>query len=152
MESKFSSPREEALEIAYQSRKDILENKRDAVSLLRACLVIAKNLNKTTDEEWINCELFGYGSDLEVPSYRLVSCKYENNGPVRHTKTNCKMRLEAYILDSFLRKNEGIRYVDPDYKFGSAIVPLIEVERALYNIVNRCFSFLNGAVTELQYG
>lgn len=71
-QKKFSSPREEALEIALQTRKGILEGKLNAVSVLRACLVIANNLSKTDDEKWLRSELSGYMKSEEIPSYRNV--------------------------------------------------------------------------------
>lgn len=70
---KFSSPREEALELAIQTRKDILEGKRDVVPTLRSCLVIARNLNKKDVEKWMMSELSGYSED--IPWYRIVSCR-----------------------------------------------------------------------------
>ena len=65
----FASPREEALEIALQTRKDILAGKSDTISTLRACLLIANDLSKKSSIEWINNELKGYGYD-KVPNYR----------------------------------------------------------------------------------
>ena len=69
-EKQFASPREEALEIALQTRKDILAGKNDSISILRACLLIANDLSKKAAIEWINNELNGYDSD-EVPNYRV---------------------------------------------------------------------------------
>jgi len=54
---RFSSPREEALEIAYQTRRTIQEGKQDTVSVLRSCLIIAHSLDKKDDANWIFLEL-----------------------------------------------------------------------------------------------
>ena len=74
MVKKFSSPREESLEIAIQIRRAILEDKIYSDSVLRDCLVIATNLNKKDDIKWIISELSGYKSSDIIPSYRNISC------------------------------------------------------------------------------
>jgi hypothetical protein len=42
--TKFSSPREEVLNIAYQTRRDILSQDKNAVIIVRACLVTRARL------------------------------------------------------------------------------------------------------------
>lgn len=64
MESrKYSSSREEALEIALHTRRSLLQSKPDVVSILRACYLIATNLNNKDAINWIQCELSGYDED-----------------------------------------------------------------------------------------
>jgi hypothetical protein len=75
----FPSPREEALEIAYQTRKAILSGKSDPVATLRACLVIASDLGKKPIVEWINNELLGY-KNTKVPEYRVHNCHATRGG------------------------------------------------------------------------
>lgn len=149
---KFSSPREEALEIAYQSRKDILSGKIEVVSLLRQCLVIAENLKKKKDEEWIFSELTGYGTDQsEIPRHRSVACAYEDENGIFHEDLRwIRIGVEVHLLDSKLRRNEELRLIMEDKT--TAIIDTIKIERVMSQITNECLFFLNKVISELQYG
>jgi len=52
----FSSPQEEALEIAILTRRKILSESPEAYTIIRSCFVIAENLSKIEDLTWINGE------------------------------------------------------------------------------------------------
>lgn len=144
----FSSPREEALDIAYQSRKSILDGTSDPVAVLRACLVIANDLAKKSAIEWINQELSGYGSK-QTPIYRVHSCPvmagYEHKGFQEFT-----LSYPVHYLLSYSKKNQDLTISMDD---GATLyVSPNRVESTLSAIVDRCFQFLNEIITELQYG
>jgi hypothetical protein len=148
---KWFSPREEALEIAYQARKDILSGKADPVAILRACVVIANNLNKTTTMEWVNKELSGYKSEEEPPNYRIMKCPYSEEGIQKNDFYEVKLHFPVHYLAQYGKKNEPmtICYEDGDIK---AYVSPLRLESLLDSVVDKCLQFLNEIITELQYG
>ncbi|MFX0097825.1 MAG: hypothetical protein ACFE7E_08715 [Candidatus Hodarchaeota archaeon] len=146
---KFSSPREEALEIARKTRKDILNGKGDAVSVLRASLVIANILNKDDKKQWISRELSGYLMRDELPFYRNISCEYERSGLVQRDFRSAKIPYPAHMLRSFFRRNKTMRIS----RQGEILLVTVELlERILSEIVDSCLFFLNDIIAELQYG
>ena len=146
---RFSSPREEALEIAYQTRKDVLNGKRDAVSVLRASLVIASILNKDDKKQWITRELSGYPSSVEIPSYRVVSCPYLENGEIGERLHSVEISLETHVLSDYIKRK---RPIELRYKGNVAVVHGTRLNRILAKIVDACLFFLNEVIAELQYG
>jgi hypothetical protein len=64
---RFSSPREEALEIALITRKNILSGNDDSLKILHACVVIASNLGKSEEVAWMNRELSGAFTKAAFP-------------------------------------------------------------------------------------
>jgi len=148
---KFTSPREEALELTYQTIKDILDGKKDVVSILRYCLVIAKNLRKNEIENWIMSELSGYDNVLDVPDYRIMGCPYEDkDGIYNRELRETLIEIEIHLLDSKLRRNENLRLLRKD---GSvSIIDPVKIERVISPIIDKCLFFLNDVKTELQYG
>ncbi|MCK4554996.1 MAG: hypothetical protein KAT83_00155 [Candidatus Aenigmarchaeota archaeon] len=152
MESKsFSSPREEALEIAQQTTRNILNSKKDVVSILRACMVISTRLNKKEDEKWIRSDLSGYLSN-EIPEYRKIYCAYQN----RQTKEvlvdliKTEIDFPIHLICSKIQKNEELRLSCRDGKI--AVSDTTKLESITSAVIDRCFFFLNDIVTELQYG
>jgi len=151
-QSKFSSPREEALEIALQTRKGILEGKLDAVSVLRACLVIANNLNKPDDEKWLISELSGYTKSDKIPQYRHVSCLiYDKSGTFGGFRV-FKVRHDAHFLSGILQGENP--YFNIRMKDTTDVLTLQEpkIRGLLDTITDRCLFFLNDTISELQYG
>lgn len=74
----YGSLREEALEIAIQTRRDILSEKANPATVLRACLLIANDLGKTSALEWINLELSGYGKNrFQIIELQTAQCLAE---------------------------------------------------------------------------
>jgi hypothetical protein len=149
----FSSPREDALEIAYQTRKAILTGKSDPVAILRACLVIAQDLAKKSAIEWINQELSGYKPG-EVPHYRVHSCRvvsgiYQNVGKGFQ---EFKLPYPAHYLLAYSRKNQDMTIVLAEENNVVLYVTPNKIESTLAAIVDRCLQFLGETITELQYG
>jgi len=146
---RFSSPREEALEIAYQTRKDILEGKRDAVSVLRACLVIATVLNKNDAKKWIMQELSGYPKGSEIPEYRTVLCEYRKEGVIQKEFTKMSVFYEVHVLSDYLKKGDTIWIVEENRE---VLLPPTRIDRILAKMIDACLFFLNDIIAELQYG
>jgi len=147
----FSSPREEALDIAFQLRNDIISNKTDAASVLRGCLAIASNLNKQSDLNWISRELKGYGPDGIIPEYRKVSCRYKRKGIIDLAdgfEVN-DVGFSVHILISHTKKDAALEIV------GGESIDYLTVERIenlLAAVIDRCLLFLISVIGELQYG
>lgn len=140
------------MEIAYNTRASILNGKKDTVSILRACLAIANNLDKRQHREWILSELQGYGGKSQVPNYRKLRCRYSD----RYGYTDpdefhdIELRTDVHTIDSFFRKGQ-ILSVKHNSETWDTIEPF-RLERILSNVVDRCLFFLNDAIKELQYG
>jgi len=148
----FSSPREEALEIAFQTRKKILSGEGDVVSILRACLVIANNLHKEEDMNWIRKELSGYGSGDVLPDYRIADCPYlprEGSVQKKAAFTEVKITYPVHLCLQFVKRNEKMTIVE---EVGDVHLGPQRIEDMLSRVSDRCLFFLNGIVNELQYG
>lgn len=147
---KFSSPREEALEIANTARKSLLDGKSDIVSLLRSCLVVSKNLKKIEEEKWINYELSGYPESSKVPDYRLIPCKYTEGGFTRKDLRKFRLDSPIYIIMSFIKANQPLKM-----KYEENVVAgfdRLSLRLLISNIEDKCLSFLNDVISELQFG
>jgi len=149
----FSSPREEALEIAYQTRKSILAGKSDPVAVLRSCLVIAQDLAKKSAIEWINQELSGYKTK-EVPDYRVHTCPVVNGiyQSIDAGFQKYSLLYPVHYLLSYSKKNQDIKIRSAEEGDKIIYVSPNRVESTLAAIVDRCLQFLNETITELQYG
>ena len=154
----FPSPREEALEIAYQTRKAILSGKSDPVATLRACLVIASDLGKKPMVEWINNELSGY-KKKEVPEYRVHKCHVMRDDLFDEGFRDYSLTYPVHFLMYFSKKNENMAVSlskEDNEKSSSGKLTLYvspsRIESTLAAVVDNCFSFLNDIITELQYG
>jgi hypothetical protein len=148
---KFSSPKEEALEIAYQTRRRILVGNTtggDAVSILRACLVIARNLNKE-DTEWISQELSGYDESASLPSYRNVDCRYQIRGVYQKDSYKAEIWQGVHILASSFASDRCMWLLDEGKRINLSENRLMGI---MSMIVDRCLFFLNNVISELQYG
>jgi len=146
---RFSSPREEALAIAYQTRKDILDGKRDAVSVLRASLVIASILNKDDQKQWVKHELSGYSTSDDIPSYRVVSCQYEVDGFLQDGFYEVKIGHPTHMLCGYVKRKETMNLGFADK---TVIVTVAYLDGILGEIIDDCLFFLNDVIAELQYG
>jgi hypothetical protein len=153
------SPREEALEIAYQTRKAILSGKSDPVAILRACLVIATELGKKPMVEWISNELSGYKT-TNIPKYRVHNCPITRGN--YHIDAGFRvypLTYDIHFLMYFCKKNESLEIAlenrdkegSSDEKLTLHVSPS-KIESTLAGIVDKCFLFLNDIITELQYG
>ena len=148
----FSSPREEALEIAHNTRKRILEGNKDVVSIVRSCLVIANILNKKEIEKWCLVELSGYNEKDTVPQYRLINCFYEDTRNFDNTSTDftpVKVTLDIHVLSTYLEKNQMIRFHSNEKV---NFLNQGRLSQILCGIMDKCLIFLNAIITELQYG
>jgi hypothetical protein len=152
----FSSPREEALQIAYQTRKNILTGKADPVATLRACLVIANDLGKKPMVEWINNELSGYKTE-QLPEYRVRSCNLTRNDDASYAGSKeFKIKYPIHLLYYHYQKGESIE-VSLKKKNGSFPKETLHVapnriQGVLAGVVDKCLSVLNEIINELQYG
>jgi hypothetical protein len=149
---KFESPREEALEIASQTRKDILQGKRDADSIVRACLVIADILNKEGDKQWLVAELSGYKSNL--PTYRVVECRNQDSWGNLIKFAPLQVPYDVHYLSGSLRqKHDLLIQIGKDEKGEfAAVLSTLQISALLDAVVDRCILFLNNIISELQYG
>jgi hypothetical protein len=143
------SPKEESLEFALQTRKNILERKSDAVSALRACLIIATNLNKKVDENWITKELDGYLDNDSIPSYRIVDCRYATGRTYSLDYEKVNVPSPTPRILSF--KERGVQATLAK-GFRSCRISLTDMEAILAAITTRCLMFLNNTINELQFG
>jgi hypothetical protein len=147
---RFQSPREESLEIAMQTRRMILDGKSDTVSVLRACLVIAKNLNKKGDIKWITSEFDGYCDDDKLPSYRKFSTRtYDQYGSLRQQFEPFEAFLRVHVFVACSRSDQGLD-VDQDSK--TYYLSKSQLETILARVIDRCLLFLSDTISELQYG
>jgi hypothetical protein len=144
--TKFSSPREEALAVAYQTRKNILDGKQEASSILRACLVIANDLNKTDTMEWIKSELSGFSDTKKIPSYRRVRCQQRFGDDY----FNIAVPSNVHLLSNYLREKEDMHIRVGEEE--SAVLHTGQISALLNAVIDNCLSFLNGVIAELQYG
>jgi len=144
----FSSPREEALEIAYQTRKNILVGNANTVSVLRACLVIANSLNKDDEVKWITQELSGYETTVPLPEYRIVMCA--RGSDIQPIWVKAKLVYPAHQFVQLVEKNKDMRSEEDDGKI--VVVAAAKMQTLLENITDRCLFFLNKVINELQYG
>lgn len=154
---KFSSPREEALEIAYKTRKDIMDSKEDAVSIVRSCLVIANILNKNDMKNRFLRELSGFSIEDEIPTYRRLQCCYEDKSElslISQDFTETEVLLPIHVLSYFCKETKPIRYHCKDADANEKIILLDggRSMRILSEIIDSCLFFLNDIIVELQYG
>jgi hypothetical protein len=150
-----SSPREEALEIALQTRRDILSKETDPATILRACLLIAHDLGKETAANWINKELSGY-TTKDIPNYRVQSCPVFGGfaNTVLLYFRDYKIHYPVHYLMSHSKRNQQINI---DWNEGEDVHNILRVstetiDSILAVIVDRCCQFLNETISELQFG
>jgi len=149
----FSSPREEALTVAMNTRKRILEGEGKAVDVLRACSVIANTLTKADDRKWITNELEGYKRGEKVPPYRNIKVFLRdvtsNFGQYEYTD----VQEDAHFLSCAREKGEPLYYQKQRlievFEFS---IDITTIDNILAKIIDRCLDFLNKIIAELQYG
>lgn len=149
MEKKFESPQEEALEIAIETRKKILDGEEDIISVLRRCLVVANNISKEKDIEWIKGEILGkFG---EIPKYRTLYCPRKKKNIPQGLKL-FEIRCSIKMIQSYLNNKEDIpMVVEGDDKEIATIRPQ-DGGKIIESVTNKCLFFLNDTITELQWG
>jgi len=154
MKSKhFSSPREEALTIAMETRSRILEGEGDAVDVLRACSVMAHILNKEDDRKWITCELEGYKLGEKIPSYRKITLRFRNAGSLQIEYRKLEVVEDVHLLSSAQEKDEPLQYRREGFVgVSTASLDISDIDNILAKIIDRCLDFLNKIIAELQYG
>jgi hypothetical protein len=146
---KFESPMEEALQIAFDTRKKILEDSHDYVSILRGCLVVATTLSKQEEMVWINCELHGLFET--IPPYRKINCRCKNIIGNSEKRKDVEVTFGINYLDYYFKKNEDLIMI-LDKKDEFAIVLPVQSLAIIGEIINKCLVFLNKCLSELQYG
>jgi hypothetical protein len=150
-QKRFSSPREEALEIAIQTRKDLLEGKRDTASVLRACLVIANSLNKVDDKKWIMSELSGYTKSDKIPQYRKIDCPQKDEFGISMGFKYFDVPYDIHSLYGVLQSKTPKMNITLDDKT-ELTLQVMDIRGLLNKIIDSCLSFLDDVITELQYG
>jgi hypothetical protein len=150
--SKFDSPREEALEIAINTRRKIIEGKENPIAVVRSCLVISNILNKNEMKNMLLSELSGYRGDEDIPDYRCMSCLYEDKKYYDNTSrdfVSVRIPFSAHDLFDSYKKNEIIRYHNEGkIKF----LHPSSLHGVLSKITDWCLKYLNDIINELQYG
>jgi len=59
--------------LLHQIQMEAVDGDYDLASLLRKCRVLAQRLNNSDLKQWVVNELDGYGTEAELPSYRVLS-------------------------------------------------------------------------------
>lgn len=59
--------------LLHQIQMEAVDGDYDLASLLRNCRVLAQRLNNSDLKQWVVNELDGYGTEAELPSYRVLS-------------------------------------------------------------------------------
>lgn len=152
----FTSPREEALQIAYQIRKTILAGKCDPVATLRACLVIATDLGKKSTIEWIERELRGYPTG-KLPKYRLINCNivkgdYQLPDGSMEFGVSFPIHLLVHQYDKNQTLNVTIQEKTETLSSGTVVITSNRLQGILASVGDECFFFLNNIIAELQFG
>jgi hypothetical protein len=149
----FESPREEALEIARQARRDILAGNDDTVKILRACLVIANSLGKKDTTAWLNLELSGKFTKSNLPLYRQLNCEVTGFNDVHQSFQDYNVLFNIHQLRYFLDVKQEMRIkIDENDNDITLHLRPNHMKLVLSGIVDRCFTFLNEIISELQYG
>ena len=152
----YSSPREEALEIALKTRRDILSREDDPVTVLRACLIIAHDLGKKFFVDWIKLELNGYTKKDDFPTYRSVSCPvyggFQNS--VVESFVDFDVFYPVHYLKAHSKRNQNINI---DWRAceeagDQLVVSTAKIDSILSSIIDKCCDFLNETISELQFG
>lgn len=150
MSEEFSSPREEALRIASQTRRNILERKGDdAVSILRACLVVAQILDKDPEKNWIMKELSGYAAEDKLPEYRTITCYFEEEEGDEKGREHLDLCVPVHVLLLHLDNKVELIVRAEEKRYH---VTLSHLTFVLSSIVDKSLFFLNDVIRELQYG
>ena len=148
MADKYNSPQEEALELALSTRLKIIEPNPDILSIVRACFVIANNLSKGEDLDWIEGELNGWPCSEDCPEYRAISLplKYASRGSFE----NKKVRFSIEKLKHYIDRNEGIilYFEDDENRYNLRPDHCIEI---MGLVLNKCLKFLTACILELHY-
>lgn len=149
---KFSSPREEALEIAINTRRKIIEGKENPIAVIRSCLVISDTLNKNEMKNKLLSELSGYAEDEDIPDYRCMSCLYEDTSYVNNISRDfvpVRVPFSVHSLFDNYKSNRTIRFHDEDKI--KLLIPS-RLHSVLSEITDWCLNYLNDVINELQYG
>lgn len=143
MENKINSPQEDALEIALTTRKKIIEGNSDILEVIRACFIVASDLSKKEDLEWIEGELSGHKT---APGYRKISLpRLGGSHEFIYEKLHFPISTFKYYRDN--KKN--LTVVCP--KHNLELRPDHCTEMIEY-ITNKCLKFLTECTSELLYG
>jgi len=151
MEIKFESPQQEALEIALETRRKILEGKTNILEIIRRCFVVANNLSKKEDLKWIKCEMDGSWTKEETPSYRKLSIPLTKKFS-KEDKDFESIHVKSAIssLEYHFDKKDNITLCDIGAGKEYLLRPDHDKE-LIDRIINKCLTFLTECVSELQY-
>ena len=69
---------DQALELLFNVRKELLQSKPNLVSSLRTCTTVSTILGREREFEWISYESNGYPEKVQVPDYRKVLGSFYN--------------------------------------------------------------------------
>src|SRR5689334_16455770 len=66
----FTPPAMNSLVKEFQ--RDLVDSSKSATELLRHAKLISAKLGRDDITAWIDLELYGYGADAPVPTYRII--------------------------------------------------------------------------------
>ena len=138
------------MEIAYKTRKMILDGKPDPIAVLRRNLVVATILNKEEEIKWFKKELFGYYPSDTPPDYRYLQCPYEKSGERKKGFRAEYIRLGVHVLSDYLKRKIELRGNLP--RNITILVNPSRLYRILAKMIDETLLFLNDTIAELQYG
>ena len=129
--------------LIYELQEKILDKSLPVSETLRFALLVAKKLKLSDFEKWINAELNGYHGTIEIPSYRLLSCKLKGWNHIRREwePITTPNKPESYSRCSIGQSIGEIEHVLARNKSqnGTLTVPFSNQEEAqiIKNISNR---------------
>lgn len=162
--------REQIVALAYEARKEALQDDSSASSLLRKCYTICQLMKR--DVEWIKLELFGYDKwetmgELKdhVPLYRRVRLLYRDiyGNPVfleprlgslaDHAVGESIGQIESSMNGMYIAGG-AVDYLREALKspIGSAMIGNVQLKGILESARNRALEFVNNVILELEYG
>lgn len=71
------------MSIVLELQKLAIENNTDVLQLLRKAYLIARKLELTDFESWLDCELHGYKDNSKLPRYRNIRGELKGYNPMR---------------------------------------------------------------------
>ncbi|AVA39664.1 hypothetical protein C3Z14_06425 [Proteus mirabilis] len=121
---------------------DVISDNVNIPNILRKCLVLGFELNHQVLIEWVESELSGYNSSLDLPPYRILPCRILGDFQGYNFQLN-SMPIDLWCLDDVIRdKFSKIRLIqsiseveslskDRDnselgYPIGPSYLPLID--------------------------
>lgn len=110
----MSNPRDEAIDVLKEVLGNFFSGAVDVKNVLRRCKHVCEILGWTEQLAWFQNELFGYPSDVELPSYRMAirgRVEWLVGGGFRTV-------LDSVVENGFRVVEEPIEYTEMDVRAG----------------------------------